>query len=78
MRKNNGNIQKEQSEYENQNSCKDSNDELKGIIGSLVEEMKCLRETVHRGITDLQNAVSQQKMDKSKLRKKHYPIHRRK
>ena len=29
--------------------------------------MKCLRETVHHDITDLQNTVSQQKKDISKL-----------
>ena len=67
LKKNKGNIEKEKSENENQNSCKDSNDEFKGIIGSLVEEMKCLRETVHHDITDLQSMMSQQKMDISKL-----------
>ena len=62
-----GTIQKEQTKYDEQNMCKDSNEELKGIIGSLVEEMKCLRETVHHDITDLQSVVSQQNMDISKL-----------
>ena len=66
-RKKNGNIQKDHTEYEEQNTCKDSNEELKGIIGSLVEEMKCLRETLHHYITNLQNAVSQKKRDISKL-----------
>ena len=36
------NAQTEMSEHESKNLCKNSNEELKGIIGSLVEEMKCL------------------------------------
>ena len=66
-KKKQGDIQKEHVEYKEQHTCKDSNEELKGIIGSLVEEMTCLRETVHYDITDLQDAVSKQKMDISKL-----------
>ena len=40
---------------------------IKGIIGSLLEEMKQLRETIHKDITELQNTVSKQKSDISKL-----------
>ena len=43
------------------------NDELKDIIGSLLEEMRSLRNMVHHDITDLQKAISQQNMDISKL-----------
>ena len=39
------------------------NDELKAIIGLLLEEMRSLRHTVHHDIRDLQDAVSQQKVD---------------
>ena len=63
------NSQKDVTEHEEQNTCKDSNEELKSIIGPLVEEMKLLRETVHHDITDLQNAVSQQKQDITQLEK---------
>ena len=38
-------------------------DDFKTIIGLLVEEMRNLRQTVHHDIQDLQNAVSQQKVD---------------
>ena len=38
-------------------------DDFKTIIGSLIEEMRNLRQTVHHDILDLQNAVSQQKVD---------------
>ena len=51
----------------NQELNNNPNAELKDIIGSLLEEMKSLRNTVHHDITELQNAVSQQKMDISKL-----------
>lgn len=40
---------------------------IKGIIGSLVEEMKQLRETIHKDITELQSTVSKQKADITKL-----------
>ena len=52
---------KEPTEHEDQTLCKDPNEELKNIIGPLVEKMKLLRETVHHDIKDLQNVVSQQK-----------------
>ena len=45
------------------------NNELKVIIGSLLEEMRSLRNMVHHDITDLQKAISQQKTDISKLEK---------
>ena len=54
-------VPKEPTKHEDQTLCKDPNEELKNIIGPLVEEMKLLRETVHHDIKDLQNAVSQQK-----------------
>ena len=38
-------------------------DDFKTIIGSLIEEMRNLRQTVHHDIRDLQNTVSQQKVD---------------
>ena len=41
--------------------------DLKNIIGNLVEEMRSLRNTVHHDITDLQNTVTQQKVDITKL-----------
>ena len=44
-----------------------SSNELKNIIGSLVEEMRSLHNTVHHNITDLQNVVTQQKLDITKL-----------
>ena len=44
-----------------------SNNELKAIIGALVEEMRSLQNTVHHDITDLQNVVTQQKIDITKL-----------
>ena len=38
-------------------------DDFNTIIGSLVDEMRNLRQTVHHDIVDLQSAVSQQKVD---------------
>ena len=66
-KKTNMKSQKHPIEYEEQTICKASNEELKSIIEPLVEEMKLLRETVHHDIIDLQNAVSQQKQDITKL-----------
>ena len=40
-----------------------SNNDINTIIGSLVDEMRNLRQTVHHDILDLQSAVSQQKED---------------
>ena len=54
-------------DIDNAVSTTNYNDELKAIIGSLLEEMNGLRNTVHHDITDLQNAISQQKVDISKL-----------
>ena len=48
------------STIENTKKTTSSND-INTIIGSLVEEMKNLRQTVHHDILDLQSAVSQQK-----------------
>ena len=38
-------------------------DDFNTIIGSLVDKMRNLRQTVHHDIVDLQSAVSQQKVD---------------
>ena len=43
-------------------------DDFKAIIGSHVEEMRNLRQTVHHDIRDLQNAVSQQKVDITQMK----------
>ena len=51
----------------NNTTKSNSNNELKDIIGSLVEEMRSLHNTVHHDITDLQNVVTQQKLDITKL-----------
>ena len=56
------------SQVNQQRSCNNTtnttpDDELKAIIGSLIEEMRSLRHTVHHDIRDLQNAISQQKVD---------------
>ena len=63
-----GNTQSEHTKNTDQNKSEETNEELKGIIGSLVEEMKRLHETVHRDITELHGTVSKQKEDISKLK----------
>ena len=63
---NNPNREEITSGHNNTTSTTPSED-FKAIIGSLVEEMKNLRQTVHHDIRDLQNAVSQQKVDITQL-----------
>ena len=56
------------SQIELKNTTEDQPiNDLKKIIGNLVEEMRSLRNTVHHDITDLQNTVTHQKEDITKL-----------